>query len=484
MIKEYGSLRSHQADILSVAQKVLLGTILDRIIVASVTPGGGKTLMAALYADVLMDAGDIEQIVVVVPSNPLARQMRHGFHDPERGLHRYLGDRKTRGGPVLDGFSRPSGRVLTYQSIHADPNAILRRVKKRRTLVILDEPHHLAAERSWAAAIAPAVAAAHRVLMMSGTLSRSDGERIPFVPYEDGQARVHVRYARQTALVERAILPIAVRGFGGKAFYEHRGQEMEHELSTAPTKEQARALKTALLTHSYVDELVLKAMHDWSIYRREKYPSKAIVVAHSQSAARRLVAVVARSFPEARPVLAISDEPGADERINEFRTGMANVLVTVKKAYEGLDVREATHLVYLGDARTFGFMDQVIARVTRVNPSCGLSWEDQEARVWVPDDAKCRDYLSRLLEEQAESCAEKDQGGMGAARPRSTFRPETAEHTDVSYTHNALSVDPGLARMIDDAERSSAEFRALPLRAKITIVNRIRAADAQAPASP
>ena len=423
--EKYGSLRSHQRDAVDVAIRVLKGEVQDRVIVAGVTPGGGKTLMAALFADILFDAEFIEQVIVVVPNKPLARQMRDGFNAPDRGLNRYLGDRASKGGKLLPGMSRPCGRVYTYQYIAANPDELLRRAKKKATLLILDEPHHLSENRAWSKAIEPVVSASKLVLMMSGTLSRGDGEPIPFVTYVDGVAKKHIEYSRLAALGERAILSISVKRYDGDSFYEHRGEERRHALSTAPKKEQARALKTALLTHEFVDHIVIDALRDWSQYRREKYASKAIVVAHTQRAARRLAALISRNFPEAHAVLAVCDEPTADQAIHDFRSGRANVLVTVRKAYEGLDVKSATHLVYLGDARTFGFLDQVIARVTRVNGESCLSWEEQEARIFVPDDAKSRAYLDRLLEEQSDSFDQKGETpGVGAARPHSTFKPE------------------------------------------------------------
>lgn len=480
-IEKYGSLRTHQREGVDVARDVLSGVITDRVIVAAVTPGGGKTLMAALFADVLFEAGDIEQVIVVVPNKPLAHQMQTGFHNPSRGLDRYLGARSKKrregSGPSLPGMGQPSGRVVTYQSIFTDASDCLRRAKRKRTLLILDEPHHLADNKAWAKAIEPIVQCAHRVLMMSGTLSRDDGARIPFIAYDDEKhARVHIRYSRRMALTEHAVLSINVTRYDGDSTYEHRGQSKKHELSSAPAKEQARALKTALLTPAFVDRIVLDALRDWSRYRREKYASKAIIVAHTQKAARRITAVVSRNFPEAHVVLAVCDEPTADQAIKDFRIGHANVLVTVRKAYEGLDVPSATHLVYLGDARTFGFLDQVIARVTRVNPDCGLTWKDQEARVYVPDDKRSRDYLDRLLDEQVASHGEAppDSDGEGTGRRPSDFGAGETVPTDVGHHLNALSLDPELSRMLDEAQRSSASFAAMPLHHQISVINSVR----------
>jgi superfamily II DNA or RNA helicase len=308
---------------------------------------------------------------------------------------------------------------------------------------------------------------------MSGTLSRGDGGRIPLVAYDENQeAKVHIRYNRRDALKDRAILPLSAKRFDGRAFYEHRGQSVTAEISTAPHREQARALKTALLDHDWVETLVMEAMRDWDQYRRTVYASKAIVVCHSQDRAKKAMRIIARNFPDARPVLALCDEPGSDQRIRDFRRGPANVLVTVKKAYEGLDVVDATHLVYLGDARTTEFLDQVFARVTRVNYQCGLPWEQQEARIFVPDDRKTREYLDKLFEEQAETYSDGAEGQeRGGCARHSSFRPERAEHTAVGFSLNETTLDERVVGLIAEMERNEPATRALPLRTKVNLVN-------------
>jgi superfamily II DNA or RNA helicase len=50
---------------------------------------------------------------------------------------------------------------------------------------VLDEVHRLKEGKSWHRAIEPLFEAAAFVLMMSGTLTRGDGNRIAFLPYTE-----------------------------------------------------------------------------------------------------------------------------------------------------------------------------------------------------------------------------------------------------------------------------------------------------------
>lgn len=114
-MERHGKLRKHQQRALLVANEFVRGQRHQKFVVAGVTPGGGKTLMASLFANTLADGKVIEQALVVVPNAPLREQMREGFHDESRGLERYLSG-SMRQAP-LPGMGKPFGQVVTYQAL-------------------------------------------------------------------------------------------------------------------------------------------------------------------------------------------------------------------------------------------------------------------------------------------------------------------------------------------------------------------------------
>ena len=73
-------LRTHQAQLLAVAQAIATGADL-RDILAAVTPGGGKSLLPVLAAHALIGAGIVEQVVWVVPRDSLRLQAEEAFAD-------------------------------------------------------------------------------------------------------------------------------------------------------------------------------------------------------------------------------------------------------------------------------------------------------------------------------------------------------------------------------------------------------------------
>lgn len=430
-MSNYGKLRKHQKRAVEVAEEIAIGKRRgQKIVTAGITPGGGKTLMSAVFCDVLASADLIEQVIVVVPNNPLQRQMVEGFHSPKRSLHRFL--RASSSQQPIPGTGVPFGQCVTYQKLTSEREAkkLAKWASKRKTLVIFDECHHLCESKAWERGAAHLVDASVLVLCMSGTLWRWDEERIPFIAYDaNNRAVVDIRYSRADAIDEQAILPVEFKLIDGRAIYEHHNVPHNTRLSAAPMKEQARALATALKSADYAEDFIVAALGDWERYREQYYPSSAIVVCHTQKEARRAMGLIRAHFPRHAAALSLSDDGAvANKAIKKFRAGDVSILVTVRKAYEGLDVPNASHLVYLGNARSWPFLDQVIARVTRFNAGSALGWEDQRGHVYTPDDLRMREYIANMLNEQAETYREKARRD-GSAMPResSSFKPEGAE---------------------------------------------------------
>ncbi|MCQ8242225.1 helicase-related protein [Rhizosaccharibacter radicis] len=70
--------------------------------------------------------------------------------------------------------------------------------------------------------------------------------------------------------------------------------------------------------------------------------------------------------------LATSDAPGAHEVLARFRLKPEpSILVTVAMAYEGLDAPEVAVVAALTHIRSRSWLEQMVARATRVDPRAG-----------------------------------------------------------------------------------------------------------------
>ncbi|WP_280855177.1 DEAD/DEAH box helicase [Pararoseomonas indoligenes] len=442
-------LRSHQRQLAAVVQAMAAGETEARDILAAVTPGGGKSLLPVLAAAALIGAGIVERVCWIVPRDSLRLQAEEAFADPawRATLGHALSVRAAENAP--DPCRGLAGYVTTYQAVAAAPDLHLAEFRRHRTLLVIDEMHHLPAlaetdpvaaaqaeaagedqASAWSRAILPLLETSAVRLLLSGTLERADGRGILWLPYRRGpRARTReveldaegwavVGYSRAQALAERAVLPVTFGALDGEASW--REEEVEvgpHRLSAPFPSETTRpALFTALRT-GFAEALLREAfvaIRDLRTRRREarglppgapaRGLGKLLVVAPDQTAARHYLEVLRRWIPPAQAeevsALATSDTPRAHEVLAAFRLRPEpSILVTVAMAYEGLDAPEVAVVAALTHIRSRPWLEQMVARATRVDPQAG-PYEEQRALVFHPDDPLFGGFRRRMETEQ------------------------------------------------------------------------------------
>ena len=253
-----------------------------RDILAAVTPGGGKSLLPVLAAASLINAGLIDRVCWIVPRDSLRLQAEEAFADPvwRATLDHTLSVRAADNTP--DPSRGLAGYVTTYQGVAAAPGLHLAEFRRYRTLLVVDEVHHLPAlaetdpvtarlspdtdddpASKWSQALQPLFECAAYRLLLSGTLERADGKAILWLPYRKGpRTRTRevefdapgwavVGYSRRQALAERAVLPVTFGALDGQASWrDEEGRDVgPHRLAAAHPEETTRpALFTALRT--------------------------------------------------------------------------------------------------------------------------------------------------------------------------------------------------------------------------------------------
>jgi len=450
-------LRTHQAQLLAIIQALAAGEADGlRDVLAAVTPGGGKSLLPVLAAQGLIEAGMVERVCWVVPRDTLRLQAEEAFADPywRAALGHALSVRAAEN--AADPSRGQAGYVTTYQAVAAAPALHLTEFRRHRTLLVLDEAHHLPAldeggaggsadpAAAWSAALLPLLSHARVRLLLSGTLERADGRRILWLPYrravaggEGGAGQGAVRgdevdlaapgwavigYSRAQALAERAVLPVRFGALDGEASWlaepgpdGTRATLGPHRLGGShPTETTRPALFTALRT-GFADALLREAFDATRRLRAERRArlglaagepgrglGKLLVVAADQEQARRYVSVLRGWAPRGSDSvrLAVSDERDAHETLAAYRLrAEPSVLVTVAMAYEGLDAPEIAVVAALTHIRSRPWLEQMVARATRVDRHAG-DYESQHALVFHPDDPFFARFRWRMEQEQ------------------------------------------------------------------------------------
>jgi superfamily II DNA or RNA helicase len=438
----------HQRQVDGVMRAIAAGGTDVRDCVAAVTPGGGKSLLPVIAAARLIQAGVADRVCWIVPRDTLRLQAEEAFADPawRAALGHALTVRAADNAP--DPCRGCDGYVTTYQAIAAAPGLHLAEFRRHRYLVAVDEMHHLPAlsdldpfalaadETAWSRSIAPLLESAAVRLLMSGTLERADGRAILWLPYRGqagtakrGMRRIHfnapgwamVGYSRRQAQAERAILPVTFGAMEGDALWRPmKNSAAPRPLEPVPLSAEPDLAKYAIYTAlrtEFADAMLSEAFRSCREHRARRRHEigatgdasarglgKLLVVASDQDVARRYVARLRSWVPGGQAAhsvrLAISGERDSHEAIASYRLRPEpSVLVTVAMAYEGMDVPEVTHVAALTHIRSRPWLEQMIARATRVDPNGG-PYERQQAMIYHPDDLLFRRFRHAIETEQ------------------------------------------------------------------------------------
>jgi len=422
--------RRHQAQLVDICNEILAGAPVQQII-AAVTPGGGKSKLPVILADMLIPRF-ADKILWVVPRNSLKYQGEAEFLDARFPTTKRM---RAADGNENDPCRGTDGYLTTYQAIGQSPECHLQFCRKHRTILFLDEGHHVADDKAWADAIAPMREAAVLTVDASGTLARGDGQKIHGLEYDglrvDLSGREHVRiiqYTRSQAIRGGAVLPIRFNHLDGRAEWEDEQGERRTTDSLASTDYASAALFTALRTE-YAYELLDECVTNWRRYRADVYPAgKLLVVSPSIEYATLYQAHLHRRNIDS--LIATSDDISAArvalDRFKGLALPTSNVLVTCQLAYEGLSVPSISHIACLTHIRSIPWLEQCFARGNRTAPG------KREAFVYGPADTRLLEAIRSIEAEQVQALSdsasafgggdsEGGEGSSGGGRP--TIRP-------------------------------------------------------------
>lgn len=380
-------LRAHQKDL-----QVYLSDLEDHDlpvnILADVVPGGGKSMLPGLLAERFPQM----PIACFVPRLSLRRQMAVGL---KKGFKIDIRESENDWNP-----SRSTrGFVATHAALTSNPQLWVDELRRKNYLLIIDEMHHAKKTRSSEPnALAAAIAQLRFgvFLGMTGTLETNDNSLIYGLEYKETPKGYEVdidafgghviRYTREKALLEKAIVPVEFHHHDGPVQWENKFGIQETTLSGVDRDNESQAIWTALQT-GLADDLLDNCVEHW----KEFGDRLLVVTADQQSAKRYQKQLKSRGYTTG---LAISDADSAHDDIEQFRYGRLQVLVTCQMAYEGLDVPEITHVAALTHIRSVPWIEQMLARAWRASPLKSKCW------AFVPSDPRMDRVIQRIRDEQ------------------------------------------------------------------------------------
>ncbi len=454
-------LRAHQTAMVKRSQEIVAGTITDTVTLAHVVPGGGKTIMAWKAAEVMLEADWIDRVVYVAPRTSLRKQVVDEFKKMRplatAGVEALRELRDNKPPFVRDAAVGQFGYATTYQAVASMPELHEMAVRQHRTLLIIDEAHHLSDEehRAWRIAMHPLQLAATHTLLMTGTLGRSDGTHIPFAPTVVKGGEVyhapHILFGLRDALVNRAIL--------AATFYyqdSEEGQLINHKtgntesmpkVSAAGPADESRVKKALLSDERFVEQMIRRCLDDWLQYRSETgHLSTCIVVCASQKMAQAMKKSIAKNYPDRQVSLAVSEDPASNKNLERYRKKeYGDILVTVNMASEGLDAPHCSHMCIASLINWRGWVEQCIGRSTREDRTAPIGYMAQSAFIYILANPSMKKVVEAIKTEQESALRERGTRERGDG-------PEPCEVTAI----DPLMADGGMETWeseYDDTER-------------------------------
>ncbi len=359
-------------------------THLGDTFLAVATPGAGKTTFALVTAAHHLADNPDHRLVVVAPT----AHLRHQWAVAAARLGITLLDQwSPADGPLP---ADVHGLVTTYQQVAANPHPFAPAAP--RAFVILDELHHAGATLTWGEALAAAFAASPHKLALSGTPFRSDDNPIPFLTYQNGQARADYIYNYQDALADQVVRPVQFPLFDGEMeWISARGDQMGATFTDdLPLDAMNQRLRTAVSpTGQWLPHVLSHAASTLDQLRFTHHDAGGLVICHDQDHARQTARMLQeRSGTPA--TLALSDDPGAHHRIEQFAHSTSRWLVAVRMVSEGVDIPRLRVAVYATTTTTELYFRQAVGRVVR---STG---DTTPAVVYLPADPRLAAHADRL----------------------------------------------------------------------------------------
>jgi superfamily II DNA or RNA helicase len=365
----------------------------DFLLVA--TPGAGKTAFALTIAAELLARREVMAVTVVTPTEHLKHQWSQAAH--RMGIALDSGYRNSQGRASAD----YTGVVVTYAQVAAHPVLHRQRTEGRRTLVIFDEIHHAGDALSWGEAAREAFEPARRRLGLTGTPFRSDANPIPFVTYAqeaDGSRRSQSDYVYGygPALEDGVVRPVIFLAYSGEMRWRSRaGDEITGTLGAPMTPDQlAYAWRTALDPDGEWVARVLEAADRRLTEVRRGMPDAGGLVIAGDHADARAYAGLLRRITGARPVVVLSDDPGASRKIEAFAGSEDRWMVAVRMVSEGVDIPRLAVGVYATSVSTALFFAQAVGRFVRVRH------RGETASVFLPSVPLLLGYAAELEAER------------------------------------------------------------------------------------
>ena len=431
-------LRPWQLEAHQKAMKWLVEDRADRHFLINAAPGAGKTLAACAIAKTLLDAQEIDRVVVIAPRTQVVTQWAEDF---VRVTGRHMGKVTARDGEIGSLGMDVCATWSAIQGLLPELQAVCRSSK---VLVICDEHHHAAVQAAWGESAGGAFLDSKFVLVLTGTPIRSDGAESVWLAYDDNGAISHPDEGTYTLNYGEAVdlgycRPITFHKHQGRFTVDLEGEQIKisGDQETQIPKNLARipGLQTALdfyrlaktpqyipgtsepLMTGYQASMVEAGIDKLNQLRYTMPEAGGLVIAPNIEIAEFMAELLEKLDGE-KPIIVHSQLANAEDKIKQFKNTNRKWLVSVAMVAEGVDIKRLRVLIYLPNALTELAFRQAMGRVVRTD-----SYDDFSRAYVVMPAFKTFEKYAKRVEEEMSPAQRIDTGA-----PKEKVCPECGEH--------------------------------------------------------
>jgi superfamily II DNA or RNA helicase len=367
-------------------------------------PGSGKTRFASRVMAIHKSESRKPFSIVVCPTDAIKDQWAASAHVSD-GLN--LTTRISAGDAIPAAYH---GAVVTYAQLSGLAGTIRQWARNGwSVLLVPDEVHHCSEDAAWGESIAAVGDVASRVLALSGTPFRSDGNPIPFVEYDElGFAKPQYAYTYSQAIAD---------GVCRRVMFRLRDARVVRKWSTESAAEECLWSQCGEDYGSWLQSGLVPdgdAVRDiitdcWGELNQmiEAGDRTAACGIHCKSSGHNdaddkyvnKVAKVVRQITGHRPLVIHHGVPGVSEAIGRFRDSRDpadRFIVSIRQFGEGVDIPRCRVGGYLSNISSEMYLRQVVGRYVRYEQGKG---DAQYAVMVMPDIPVFRLFASQVEQE-------------------------------------------------------------------------------------
>jgi len=355
-------------------------------------PGAGKTLGALLSFERLQREGRLSRLLVFCHRSSIAEQWLAAAGRLQLRLQEW------QPGLALAGLDNADGLLITYQAAGRNLESLTEQLQQAGWgpwLAIADEVHHLGLDpeepeaSAWGHAFSRLSGAARLRLGLTGTPFRADNlafcaarrQRV----LEAGEWVEHIvadlNVEPRQLILAGDVRPLEFRFQDGWVDHGRQAELLETgetvpvgELERSPLSQEqreswrARNLRRAIQlgdSSSIALRLLLNARRRLESVRRRHPGAGGLVIARNIAHARRICGLLEEEGD--RVLLVHSQDPEAGDRMQAFKAGQADWLVSIDMCAEGFDAPRLRVVAYMTTVVSRTRFVQAITRAVRID---------------------------------------------------------------------------------------------------------------------